>query len=80
MTKVLRDEALNILGGVLKKMKRTLDGVERWSVRYDSEVGALLKHLGGGKRELVVARWYLLDGGTVEDFRLEEELRDGRCE
>lgn len=74
MTEVFGDEALDVLCGVLEKVKSAFDGVERRAVRDDGEVAAFLQDFGGGKWELEVARRDLLDGRAVEDLGLEEEL------
>lgn len=74
VTKVFRYETLDVLRGIFEKMQRSLDGVERWSVRYNGQVGALLEHLGGRERQLVVARRDLLDSRAVENLRFQEEL------
>jgi hypothetical protein len=81
VAKVFGDEVLDVLRGVLEKMKGSLDGVERRSVRDDGEVGPLLKHLGRREWELIVACRHLLDSGAVENLGLEEELwYKGDCE
>lgn len=79
---VLRDELLKVLVRLAKVVQRRLDRVERRAVRDDREVLAFLEDLGLAKRELKVGRRNVLDGGAVEDLRLEEELVGGgaKCE
>lgn len=77
VAQALGDQRRELLARVLEVVQRRLDRVQRRTVRHDGQVGALAEDLGRRERQLVVARWDLLDGRAIQDLGLEEEDRVG---